>query len=590
MRQSKGIRTRWAAIGAACAVTLGGGTFGVVRAVQNSGARSTYVPVTPARLLDTRTDIGAPDIPDATPVLLTVTGSVATTKGTMTVVPVGASGVVVNVTAVEPTDNGFVSLRPGDAAGPPDVSTLNVTKGGTFPNGATITLPTSGASSGQVQIWFEGYGNGGRTDLLIDVVGYYTDHNHDDRYYTEAETDSALAGKANSADVYSKTQVDTALEDTSDQISNVAQSATYDLNELVQLMTTPPHSISVEYPRVSGISGPAFGIGIKPDGNPIISYADSYYDMALKVIDCAEPTCSVSVSTNTIDDPTAQLGPWTSLGINPEGNTVIAYTDLTNGDLKVAACANPECRTPATVNVLDSDGIVGASPSLVFPSSGLPFIAYQDYDNYNLKIVACNDAQCSGGDEFVRNLTTDSITSSYLAASVDFAGNPVVAYTNHYGDIYFIRCLDPTCATNAVPVLIDSASTSSYLAMALSPSGGQVMVYASANGFKVARCDSSDCSGNISIREFTTTPPTIFFDVVVGLNDLPIVTYYENNDLKIMFCDDPACTGTESRIRVVDAESDDGRYPAMALLDNGAPVVAYLQWAPGRVKFATLIG
>ena len=29
----------------------------------------------------------------------------------------------------------------------------------------------------------------GTVDVVVDVVGYYTDHNHDDRYYTEAEID-----------------------------------------------------------------------------------------------------------------------------------------------------------------------------------------------------------------------------------------------------------------------------------------------------------------------------------------------------------------------------------------------------------------
>ena len=49
-----GVRTRWAAIGAAIAVTLGGGAFGVVRAVVSSGDRTAYFPITPTRVLDTR--------------------------------------------------------------------------------------------------------------------------------------------------------------------------------------------------------------------------------------------------------------------------------------------------------------------------------------------------------------------------------------------------------------------------------------------------------------------------------------------------------------------------------------------------------
>jgi hypothetical protein len=65
-------------------------------------------------------------------------------------------------------------LRPGDATGAPTVSTLNVTTGGTFPNGATITIPTTGAHAGEIQVWYEAYDTTvGSTELLIDIAGYY---------------------------------------------------------------------------------------------------------------------------------------------------------------------------------------------------------------------------------------------------------------------------------------------------------------------------------------------------------------------------------------------------------------------------------
>jgi hypothetical protein len=51
---------------------------------------------------------------------------------------------------------------------------LNVTAGGTFPNGATITIPTTGAHAGEIQVWYEAeYTTVGSTELLIDIAGYY---------------------------------------------------------------------------------------------------------------------------------------------------------------------------------------------------------------------------------------------------------------------------------------------------------------------------------------------------------------------------------------------------------------------------------
>ncbi len=81
----------------------------------------------PARLLDTRTGAGAPAgvvAADAT-VELTVTG----THG----VPATASAVVVNVTAVDPTHDGYVTVYPCDAPRP-NASNLNLRAATTTPN------------------------------------------------------------------------------------------------------------------------------------------------------------------------------------------------------------------------------------------------------------------------------------------------------------------------------------------------------------------------------------------------------------------------------------------------------------------------
>ncbi|MEX2628195.1 MAG: hypothetical protein WD225_15020, partial [Ilumatobacteraceae bacterium] len=54
------------------------------------------------------------------------------------------------------------------------------------PNQVTVRLPISGAASGVVNVFNER----GQVDLIIDLVGYFAGHDHDDRYYTEAEVDA----------------------------------------------------------------------------------------------------------------------------------------------------------------------------------------------------------------------------------------------------------------------------------------------------------------------------------------------------------------------------------------------------------------
>ena len=179
-RQSRSYSSRSAGVlllvGVVAGATVGG--FAVVRATSGSSSASSFVPVSPVRVLDTRSDLGLAEVTDGVAGTLKVTGSIptATSSGVVNavVVPAAATAVVLNVTAVNPTAGGYVSLRPGDATGAPTVSTLNVTAGGTFPNGATITVPTTGAHAGEIQVWYEAEGTTvGSTELLIDIAGYY---------------------------------------------------------------------------------------------------------------------------------------------------------------------------------------------------------------------------------------------------------------------------------------------------------------------------------------------------------------------------------------------------------------------------------
>ena len=199
-------RSRWAAVGAAIAVSLGAGGLFVAQAAPGP-SESTIVTVTPERILDTRdpNNVGlAGPFVSAVSQKLQVTGSIPTATGTKTVVPTGATGVLLNVTPVNPTANGFISIRPGDATGAATTSSLNFTTGvaGILPNAVQVAVPTAGANAGEIDITYDAYGQAGpTTDILIDVVGYMTSAGLQ-------ELVADVATKADAADVYTKAQVD----------------------------------------------------------------------------------------------------------------------------------------------------------------------------------------------------------------------------------------------------------------------------------------------------------------------------------------------------------------------------------------------
>ncbi|HSP27184.1 MAG TPA: hypothetical protein VLN74_01460, partial [Ilumatobacteraceae bacterium] len=119
------------------------------------GGISAFTPVTPVRLVDTRNGVGAPGrVGVARQVVLQVADDVT--------VPADATAAVVNVTAVKPSDAGFVTVYPC-TDGVPDTSTLNYVAGQTVANTTIAAL----SRAGQLCLWTYG-----ETDILVDVTGW----------------------------------------------------------------------------------------------------------------------------------------------------------------------------------------------------------------------------------------------------------------------------------------------------------------------------------------------------------------------------------------------------------------------------------
>ena len=118
-------------------------------------------PLVPARVLDTRTGVGAPAAKVGADgvVDLTVTG-----RGGVPDSGVGA--VVLNVTAVDATAWSYITAWPTGAPRP-EASNLNVEAGDTIPNLVIVKV----GDGGRVSL----YNFAGEVDLLADVVGWFPD-------------------------------------------------------------------------------------------------------------------------------------------------------------------------------------------------------------------------------------------------------------------------------------------------------------------------------------------------------------------------------------------------------------------------------
>jgi surface protein len=125
-----------------------------------------YNPLTPTRILETRGVAGGPIGSPAEPIGARESREVTVT-GVGGVPEDGVGAVVLNVTAVDATSDGFVTVFPkGDER--PAASTFNPRAGG--PPIANEIIAKVG-DDGQVQV----YNHNGEVDILFDVVGYFPD-------------------------------------------------------------------------------------------------------------------------------------------------------------------------------------------------------------------------------------------------------------------------------------------------------------------------------------------------------------------------------------------------------------------------------
>ena len=126
-------------------------------------AEREFTPVVPLRLMDTRSD-PAFHVGSQHRFGPNESQSLVVAGGGLSPVPVDATAVVVNVTAVGPTDGSHVDVWPTGTS-QPDVSNLNFVAGQTAPNLVKVEV----GAGGQISL----FNRNGSVDVLVDVVGYY---------------------------------------------------------------------------------------------------------------------------------------------------------------------------------------------------------------------------------------------------------------------------------------------------------------------------------------------------------------------------------------------------------------------------------
>ena len=196
--------------------------------------------------------------------------------------------------------------------------------------------------------------------------------------------------------------------------------------------------------------------------NPIICYTDSVA-ASKSNLECAFKTTHRWM-IEIVDSSGGRLGQDVSLALDQTGNPRVGYYAYDpDGDLKYAY------RTPSgwNVQVVDSDGDVGANSSLALDSSGNPHLTYSNNTHSDLKY-----AYWIQGNWTIETIEKGGTVGTSTSLALDASDNPHVSYDEYptggikyaswNGSTWSVQSLDPNGAYSSLALDTNAAPHISY--------------------------------------------------------------------------------------------------------------------------------
>lgn len=515
-------RSRWAAIGAAIAVTLGGGGLIGVSASGKGASDPTlssgFTAVSPVRILDTRSGTK----PSNNTTFVQVTGSITLASGaTSTVVPTGASTVSMNLTVTEGVRNqgyGFVTAYPCTSAATPapNASSINFVEGTDVANGLSVPLGDTGGLCLNVY---------GSAHLIIDVNGYF---DQIDSYALNRR--NLPTGRVTIDDPTDVVGLTSAVVYRDDGTPFIAYGREDD-DALMGASCADPACTDI---TLSGRLFPSDGrvitvdMALSADGNPIIVY-DSENGTDIHVVACSDPYC-VFALTNDITTP--GFGEDPSITISTDGRPLIASGG--NG-VWVTVCEDDLCIDAETEEI--SDAANTGAPDITIGVLGHPLIAFES--DSDLFVASCSRSGPVCSDPIVTPRRVAAGTVRNPSVVILPTGRPAIALVDTASNsVKLALCGDTDCETQTLVVhplitgLTDPFNTEP--AAFIAPTGAAAVLINNEGLVSLGLCDTLNCQDvseeTVVDSEAGIPAANVNVSVGIGLDGVPLFVYHDGDD------------------------------------------------------------
>jgi len=332
--------------------------------------------------------------------------------------------------------------------------------------------------------------------------------------------------------------------------------------------------LPVSFDRVlesNGDVGSSVSLALRTDGRPVIAHHNNTFG-SLRLYSCLDAAC-VSGIGRTLDTAGTDVGEDTSIAIRPNGFPVVVYRDVAAQTLKLYDCTNESCSSGVIRTLESSVNVSAGDISMALRSDGRPFVAYHESSSFTVRAYDCANVSCSSG--AVRFLGSEAAEGTSVQIRAD--GRPLIALGGSPGPNTRVRlydCTDVNCSAATLRAPPD-APFSGPVALLLRSTGRPLI----ATPFPLTVIDCADAICSSSVQPALTTGAT---SKTVGMklrdNGLPLIVYgavlaANQTDLRLFDCSNSNCSAGSSRTIV--GNGDFGTNGALALRDDGRPVIAY---------------